>query len=242
LILLDPPNRPESSGNGTRTLSIPTIPDRVVQRAIVQIGQPYLDPNLSPYCFGYRPGRKTLQALAQAERLAKEGGLWTWLTEDVRDAFDNVPQSRLLDIVRKHLPVAPMMDLLKLIVTTERTRGLRQGGCLSPLLLNLYLDHFLDRPMTKERPCIPLIRFADDLLVLCRDREEAQDVYKWMAQKLQAAAMPLKRFPQTSVHRLDDGHKVDWLGYRLTKDGDSLSVSIAEKAWDLHLVSSSILL
>jgi retron-type reverse transcriptase len=95
---------PKASGKGTRTLSIPGIIDRLVQRAIVQTVQPYLDGLLTDRCLGYRPGIDTNNALALAEQLAVSNGLWVWLTEDLRDAFNHVPQRRLLDIIRIYIP------------------------------------------------------------------------------------------------------------------------------------------
>jgi group II intron reverse transcriptase/maturase len=227
-----PVSIPKGSGRGTRTLSIPTVTDRVVQRAIVQVLQPYLDPQLSPNSYSYRPQRNTWQALARGERIAKDGDCWVLIADDIRDAFDQVPQQRLLDVLRRQLPNDPMLGLLKVVVTSESGRGLRQGGSLSPLLLNLYLDHFLDRPMAKKHPTTPLLRVSDDLLVLCRSREEAQAVYKWMAERLGSAAMPLKGTSDTAIHDLGKGEKVGWLGYHLSKEGEGLRVNLAEKAWD----------
>jgi ribonuclease HI/retron-type reverse transcriptase len=221
---------PKASGNGTRTLTIPTVFDRVVQRGVVQAVQPYLDPLFAPGCLGFRPGKGAPQALARAGRLAGDGGRWVWITEDIRDAFNQVPQNRLLDILRKHIPDDGMMGLLAAVVKTGTGRGLRQGGSLSPLLLNVYLDWFLDRKWRSRRPDLPLIRVADDLLVLCRSRDQAHEAYADLKELLRAAAMPLKGTPAAAIWDLDKGQKAAWLGYLLRK-GDALEATIAEKAW-----------
>jgi retron-type reverse transcriptase len=86
---------PKASGKGYRTLTIPSIVDRLVQRAIVQTIQPYLDIFLDDHCLGFRPRSDTLKALARAEQLAVTGNCWVWLTEDLQNAFDTVPQRRV---------------------------------------------------------------------------------------------------------------------------------------------------
>src|SRR5262249_40966930 len=83
---------PKNSGKGFRQLAIPTVVDRMVQRGIVQILQPYLDEFFDDNSLGYRPGCNSLLALARAEAFAIQGECWCWITEDIRDAFDQVPQ------------------------------------------------------------------------------------------------------------------------------------------------------
>jgi hypothetical protein len=143
---------PKTSGKGTRTLAIPSVIDRVVQRAVVQTVQPYLDPLLDPHSLGYRPGADVNKALALAEKLTVNNGTWVLLTEDLKDAFDNVPQNRLLDVLRAYLREEKILGLIGRLVQTETGRGIRQGGPLSPLMLNVYLGHFLDRKWRKLHP------------------------------------------------------------------------------------------
>ena len=143
-----------------RTLRLQDIEDRVVQRAIVQIVQPLLDPRFSDRSHGFRPSRHRNHALVQAEHLAASEQRWVWLTEDIRDAFEHVPHGRLLQILGRTLP-EKVMQLIERIIENGRTRGIRQGAPLSPMLLNCYLDHTLDRKWRKrrpERPADPLCR------------------------------------------------------------------------------------
>lgn len=223
---------PKASGNGYRTLTIPSIVDRLVQRAIVQTIQPYLDVFLDDNCLGYRPGSDTIKALARAEQLAAAGNRWVWLTEDLRNAFDNVPQRRLLDIVRLHIPDKRMLHLIERVVLTGSKRGLRQGGNLSPLLLNVYLDHFLDKKWNRQHPDIPLLRWADDLLVLCKQPEEAQQAYHDLQRLLIPVGMMLKGNLEQAIQNLQDGRSANWLGYRLAKGKIGLVINMTESAWD----------
>jgi retron-type reverse transcriptase len=222
---------PKSSGKGTRTLLIPTVIDRMVQRAIVQMVQPYVDHLFMESSLGYRPGCSSLTALAMAETLAQQANAWVWITEDIRDAFNQVPQKRLLDIVRHILFDADIVRLIERIVCTRQGRGLRQGGPLSPLLLNMYLDHVLDKPWEKQHPDTPLLRVADDLLILNHSQEEAEHSYQSLMQLLTPAGMPLKGTSHETIHDVAKGHTATWLGYDLQKEEGSLKMHLTEKAW-----------
>jgi hypothetical protein len=163
--------------------------------------------------------------------LAVAGNRWAWLTEDLRDAFDNVPQRRLLDVVRLYVSDERMLYLLERVVLTGSKRGLRQGGNLSPLLLNVYLDHLLDKKWLRLHPDNPLLRWADDLLVLCKNPEEAEQAYQELQRFLMPAGMKLKGTPEQAIHDLRDGTSADWLGYRLNKGKNRLVVNTTESAW-----------
>ena len=223
---------PKASGQGTRTLLLQSIVDRLVQRAMVQTVQPYLDPTFDEQSYGYRPGRERQYALARAERLAMSANTWVWITEDLKDAFNQVPQRRLLDVVRHRLPNEGIVRLIEHVVLTDTGRGLRQGGCLSPLLLNLYLDHHLDRRWRMRHPDLPLLRVADDLLVLTRNPEEAQQAWTDLRDMLLPAGMPLKGTPTTVIRNLSTGEHANWLGFRITLGSDNLEVRLTDRSWN----------
>jgi retron-type reverse transcriptase len=222
---------PKASGRGTRTLLIPAVGDRVVQKAIAMTLGPFLDEYLSDSALAYRPGSDTNRALALAERLAVTNDSRAVISEDLRNAFDTVPQKRLLDIVGTHVTDGPMMNLLARVVLTDTGRGIRQGGNLSPLLLNVYLDHTLDRRWRKLQPDVPLLRWADDLLILCRTREQALQAYTSLEDLLRPTGMELKHGPEKAVHDLT-GLGADWLGYRVTRKEDGLVITLTERAWE----------
>jgi len=224
---------PKNSGVGIRTLRLQDIEDRVVQRAIVQSTQPFLDPGFAATSFGYRPQLGTGHALATAEFLASSGNLWTWIDDDIRDAFDHVPHGRLLDIVQNRLQSEEMADLIRVVIENEKGQGLRQGGSLSPFLLNLYLDHPLDRPWKKRQPRTSLLRYADDMLILAGDVQRADEAHAHLRNQLQAAGMTLKGTPGTTTHNLlQIGNTVEWIGFAIRKGPEGVEYRPTERNWN----------
>ena len=229
------PERPQpiskGPGRGLRTLCIQNIQDRVVQRAIVQILQPLVDPRFDPRSFGSRPKKGHLHALALAQAIARAEDRFLWVAEDVRDAFDNVPLNRLLDPVRTFVPNDDFLGLVRCVIANPTMTGLRQGGSLSPLLLNIYLHHFLDRVWRQRHPGIPLIRVVDDILLLCRDWGEAAVAYRDLQRLLGDAALSLKGNVNSSLFDLETGDAVNWLGFRVTQFQGRFRYGLPDKAF-----------
>jgi hypothetical protein len=123
------------------------------------------------------------------------------------------------------------MQLMERVVLTKTGKGIRQGGNLSPLLLNLYLHHLLDRRWQRQHPDMALLRWADDLLVLCRTQEQAQQAYNDLQRLLLPIGMTLKGTAEQAIHNLGNGNPAIWLGYQLLRDGGGLKVSLTEDAW-----------
>lgn len=222
---------PKISGTGFRTLSIPTLVDRVVQRALVQVVEPYLDPHFSDDSFGYRRGRGRLQALARAQWYTEKQDRGVWITEDLKNAFDNIPQKRLLDIIHTRLPDERLLRLIKLFVVTPSGHGVPQGGPASALWLNLYLDHFLDRVWRERQPGVPLVRVADDLLLICGDTVTAQQMYAELETIIRPTGMTLKLGPASAIRDLRAEQVAEWLGYRINCTGNDLVYDVADRSW-----------
>jgi hypothetical protein len=174
--------------------------------------------------------RQTIHNPPSAGRL--QGGCKVWVSADIKNAFPNVPVGRLLAVLRKYLPNDDLIEFLAKVVEPDKTPGLRQGSPLSPLLLNLYLHHVLDRPWRQAHPHIPLIRFADDILLVCRTRKEANAAYRALADLLQPAGFKLKEDQSSAVHHFAKGDRVRWMGYEIATTNTGLTYSVTEQAWD----------
>ncbi len=168
-------------GGGVRELGIPTVLDRLIQQALMQVLQREVDRSFSRFSFGFRPGRSAHQAIACAQQFLREG--YEWVVDlDLERFFDRVVHDVLMSRLRKR--VADRMAL-KLIdrylkagamigVTLEPTEeGVPQGGPLSPLLANLLLDE-LDREL--ERRGHRFVRYADDVTIFVRSKRAGQRV------------------------------------------------------------------
>jgi hypothetical protein len=139
----------------------------------------------------------------------------------------------MLVLLHRYVPNRQLNHLIgQLLFAEQRRLGLRQGGALSPLLLNLYLHHFLDRPWREQHPDIPLLRFADDLLILCRDSAEARTAYADLEQLLRDCSLRLKSSPDRAIQDLRAGQRLVWLGYDIGTSAESrLDFRIPGKLW-----------
>src|SRR5205823_8229903 len=174
-----------------------------------------------------------LHALALADRLTHDKGRDVWVAADIRDAFGSVPINRLLDIVRVYLPDDGLLCFLKAILGGAKNPGLRQGGPLSPLLLNLYLHHHLDRKWRRLHPDVPLLRYADDILLMCRTQAEARKAHDDLVELLLPAGMLVKGDRKSDVVTLTPERPALWLGFHFEKRGKKgLRVLVAEKSWE----------
>jgi RNA-directed DNA polymerase len=173
------------SGGGVRQLGIPTVLDRFIQQAILQVLQPIFDPTFSEHSYGFRPGRSAHQAVCQAQRYAQSGRRWV-VDVDLEKFFDRVSHDilmgrlakrledkRLLRIIRRYLEAGVMANG----VVVERHEGTPQGGPLSPLLANVLLDE-VDREL--ERSGHRFVRYADDCNVYVRSKRAGERVMSRM--------------------------------------------------------------
>ena len=170
------PNRrkeiPKDGGRKVRVLGIPTIRDRVVQGALQLILEPIFEADFQPGSYGYRPGRTAHEAVDRVRQAIREGKTRV-IDLDLRSYFDNVRHSILLAKLARRIEDRDVMHLLKLILAATGAKGVPQGGVISPLLSNVYLnevDGMLERAneITREGEWtrIQYARFADDLVVL----------------------------------------------------------------------------
>jgi group II intron reverse transcriptase/maturase len=169
------------SGGGVRELGIPTVLDRFIQQALLQVLQPGFDAGFSEHSYGFRPGRSAHQAVLAARRFVQEGRRFV-VDVDLERFFDRVNHDvlmgklakrirdrRVLGLIRRYLDTGAMVNG----VGAERREGTPQGGPLSPLLANVLLDH-VDKEL--ERRGHAFVRYADDANVYVRSRRAGERV------------------------------------------------------------------
>ena len=164
---------------GERPLGIPTVRDRVVQQALLNVLQPIFDPEFHPSSYGYRPGRSAARAVAKAERFMNRYGLNHVADMDLSKCFDTLDHDLILQGVNRKVSDGSILNLIDLFLKSEMEEdgivkateiGCPQGGAISPLLMNIYLDSF-DQYMKSLG--IRIVRYADDILIFARTRSEA---------------------------------------------------------------------
>jgi len=233
---------PKRDGN-KRRLGIPTIKDRVVQMALKLVLEPIFESGFYPSSYGYRPGRRAHDAIAEIVHFAHVPSDYEWVIEaDIEACFDRLAHSQILGEVRRRIGDKRVLGLvrsfLKAGVMTETGRlertvtGTPQGGIVSPLLANIALSA-LDRSYqddwqemsrytgrrqylrSRGHPTYRLVRFADDLVVLVKGTEQqAQALLAQLAGRVEAIGLRLKE-AKTGVTHIDTGFV--FLGQRVIR-------------------------
>lgn len=222
---------PKSSGNGSRPLEIANLIDRVISRAAAQFLLPWVNPGFDDNSFGFRPHRGTRDALIRARQLSLRQGRLLWLAHDFRDAFGKVPRGRLMDLVRNLAP-AEMAAVIERLIDTGKKTGIPQGSPISPVLLNIYLDHFVDKPWKAAFPKTPLIRFADDILILCKTPAEARQAEEGLQKLTLPSGMQTKEDFTAAAKDLKRGEEALWLGFQVGYADKTLTLKIADRGWE----------
>jgi RNA-directed DNA polymerase len=203
----------------TRPLGIPTVKDRIVQTALKMVLEPIFEKEFIPSSYGFRPKRGCKDALREVDRLLKEGHTWV-VDADVRSYFDTIPHDLLMTCVRAKVSDGKILRLIELFLKQEimedmkcwnPLRGTPQGAVLSPLLANVYL-HQLDLAL---RQCgRKIIRYADDFVVLCQSREEAQAALVEIQLWTEEYGLQLSPEKTHVGNSLQEGQGFEFLGYR----------------------------
>ncbi|ADG81132.1 RNA-directed DNA polymerase (Reverse transcriptase) [Thermincola potens JR] len=212
-----------------RPLGIPTVRDRVVQQALLNILQPIFEPDFHPSSYGYRPGRSCHQAVAKAEMFINKYGLSHVVDMDLSKCFDRLNHDLILEGVNRKVSDGSVLKLIKKFLTAgvmkdgaweETDLGSPQGGVISPLLTNIYLDSF-DQEM-KERG-IRMVRYADDILLFAATYQDAKK-YQRIATDFLEQELKLT-VNREKTHLTDNRKGVAYLGFVIY----SKSVSISPK-------------
>ncbi len=216
---------PKPGSDDKRPLGIPTVRDRVVQAALRMVLEPIFEMDFHARSHGFRPGRKAQNALMEVVRSLNAGNVWV-VDADLQGFFDSIPHGPLLKAVQRRVTDRRILGLIEQYLKagimesgaiTEPEAGSPQGGVISPLLANIYLND-LDHLMARKG--WEMIRYADDFVILCVSEADAQraltDVQTWTAQ----AGLTLHPDKTRIVDLSVPGNFIDFLGFRLQRHRD----------------------
>ena len=215
---------------GERELGIPTVTDRLIQQALLQVLQPLLDPTFSEHSYGFRPGRRAHDAVLAAHGYVQSGRKIV-VDVDLEKFFDRVNHDILIDRLRKRIDDAGIIRLIRAYlnsgimsdgVVLERYQGTPQGGPLSPLLANVMLDE-VDKVLEKHGHCFA--RYADDCNVYVRSQKAGERVMALLRQCY--AKLQLKVNETKSAVGCVRGRK--FLGYAFWFAKEEVKRKVAEK-------------
>lgn len=210
---------PKPNG-GVRNLGIPTVVDRVIEQAIVQVLTPIAEPHFSEYSYGFRPNRRAQQAIVKLLEYFNDG--YTYIVDiDLEKFFDNVPQDKLMTLVHNLINDPDTESLIRKYLNAgvmikgkyeAITKGTPQGGNLSPLLSNIMLNE-LDREL--EARGLHFVRYADDCVIAVGSSAAANRVMatvtKWIEKKLGLKVNAIKS-------KVTKPTKLKYLGFGFWKD------------------------
>lgn len=208
---------PKPGSPEKRPLGIPTVIDRIVQTALRNVIEPIFEHEFDPSSYGFRPQRGAQDALGEIERLLA-GGSWHVVDVDIRKYFDTIPHQGLMNEVAKRIADSRVLDLIEAYLQQGileemqlwmPEKGTPQGAVISPLLANVYL-HPIDVAMRGAG--FTLIRYADDMVVLCRTRQEAEAALLKLGELLEARELQLHP-DKTRIAHLMERPGFQFLGY-----------------------------
>ncbi len=211
---------PKPGSAQRRPLGIPTVRDRVVQTALRMAIEPIFEKEFAPHSYGFRPGRGCKDALRQVDALLKSGHVHV-VDADLKSYFDTIPHQRLMALVAERIADGRVLALIEAFLKQgvlegdirwqAGEEGTPQGGVISPLLANLYLNP-LDWLMSEAG--FAMVRYADDFVVLCRSAEQAQQALERIRAWVEGTELKLHPEKTRVVDMSLAKSHFDFLGYR----------------------------
>lgn len=221
--------------SGVRQLGIPTVIDRVIQQAIAQQLTPIFEPLFIDGSYGYRPNKSAQQAIQKVKEYAEQG--YTTAVEiDLSKYFDTLNHELLMNMVREEVKDKRVTDLIKkylksgvmvegLLVKTEE--GSPQGGPLSPLLANIYLNKF-DREMTRRG--VKVIRYADDIVILAKSKRAGERLLESSKRFLEGKLKLHMNTEKSKVVSVYSIRNFKFLGFALGKGRNGVYIRVHAKS------------
>jgi len=213
---------PKLGSSELRPLGVPPVENRVVEMALRNVLEPIWEHAFAEHSYAFRPGRGAKDALRQVVKLLKAGKVWV-VDADLKGYFDSIPQDKLLAAIEEYLSDGAVLELIQRFLKqgvmesgkgwSPTEKGTPQGGVLSPLLANLYLNP-LDHQMAERGWA--MVRYADDFIILCESQEQAQQALQEVRQWVEQAGLSLH---PTKTRIVDAGQAggFDFLGYHFER-------------------------
>ena len=207
------------SGGGVRLLGIPAVRDRIVQQVLLDILQPIFDPEFHPSSYGYRPKRSCHDAIKKATLFIRQYQRQWVVDMDLSKCFDRLDHELIVKGVRTRVTDGSILKLIKQFLGSgvmvgehweASETGSPQGGVISPLLANIYLDAF-DQEMKRRGHRI--VRYADDILILCKSRAAAENALLSATKLLERELKLTVNRDKTHIAHSDDG--IRFLGVKI---------------------------
>lgn len=211
---------PKPGSSKMRPLGIPTVRDRVVQSALRNALEPIFERDFAVHSYGFRPGRGCKDALRRVNKLLRDG--YTLVVDaDLASYFDTIPHGSLMVLIKQRIADGRVLELIEAYLSQRVMEtakewtpddGTPQGGVISPLLANIYLDP-LDHLM--EEQGLEMVRYADDLVLLCRTKETADEALRKLTEWVNTAGLALSAEKTRVVDAREEGF--EFLGYRFER-------------------------
>ena len=221
---------------GIRKLGIPTVTDRIIQQAMAQQMMPIFEPLFSEDSFGYRPGRSAKDAILRIKEYAEQGYTRA-VVLDLSKYFDTLNHTVLLNLLRQQIKDERVIQMVKRYlksgvmengVVMETEEGSPQGGNLSPLLANVYLNEF---DWEFKRRGVPCIRYADDIVLLAKSERASERLLessiKYLEEKLQLK-VNREKSRTVSIFAI---RNFKYLGFCFGKNGKGIYIRVHAKSW-----------
>ena len=221
---------------GVRKLGIPTVIDRIIQQAMAQQLMPIYEPMFSDGSYGYRPGRSAKDAILKIKEYAEQGYTRA-VVLDLSKYFDTLNHELLANILRRNVKDERVIHMIKRYlksgvmengVVIETEEGSPQGGNLSPLLANVYLNEF-DQEFGRRG--VPCIRYADDIVLLAKSERAAKRLLETSTKYLEATLKLKVNREKSRTVSVFAIRNFKYLGFCLGKNGKGIYIRVHAKSW-----------
>ena len=221
---------------GVRKLGIPTVIDRIIQQAMAQQLMPIYEPLFSDGSYGYRPGRSAKDAIRKMKEYAEQGYTRA-VVLDLSKYFDTLNHELLINILRRNVKDERVIQMVKRYlksgvmdngVVIETTEGSPQGGNLSPLLANIYLNEF-DQEFSRRG--VPCIRYADDIILLAKSERASERLLETSTKYLEGTLKLKVNRDKSRTVSVFAIRNFKYLGFCFGKNGRGIYIRVHAKSW-----------